>query len=411
MLPEHQVTWVNTIGMRPPRLDMITIRRGLEKLRGWKREVASGERLEASDEKVENDQVLEPASSATSENSPLATSNLQLPSHRSPPAQPAVIDAKMWPWMSHRWDRWLNRRLLTKQLREAAEDAVVITTIPIVADLVDSLPAKRWVYYCVDDFSVWPGLDGEMLGRMEDELVAKVDCTIAVSDTLMDSLRRRGCSPHLLTHGVDLDFWRTGQSRELLDASGKEKEKDQEREPAASDHSPLASRNSPLILFWGVLDRRMNADWVLGLADSLDGGEVRLVGPHQDPDPRLLHHDRIRTPGAVPFDELPRLASTADVLIMPYADLPVTRAMQPLKLKEYLATGKPVVVSPLPATTEWRDCLHVVDDQASFIARVKTILNSTDRTDGEAARTQVALTRLDQESWSAKAATMLGWIG
>ena len=34
---------------------------------------------------------------------------------------------------------------------------------------------------------------------------------------------------------------------------------------------------------------------------------------------------------------------------MPYADLPVTRAMQPLKLKEYLVTDRPVVVADLPA--------------------------------------------------------------
>ena len=37
----------------------------------------------------------------------------------------------------------------------------------------------------------------------------------------------------------------------------------------------------------------------------------------------------------------PALAREAAVLIMPYADLPVTRAMQPLKLKEYLATDRP----------------------------------------------------------------------
>ncbi len=47
------------------------------------------------------------------------------------------------------------------------------------------------------------------------------------------------------------------------------------------------------------------------------------------------------------MEELPALAQQASVLIMPYADLPVTRVMQPLKLKEYLATGRPVVAAPL----------------------------------------------------------------
>ena len=51
------------------------------------------------------------------------------------------------------------------------------------------------------------------------------------------------------------------------------------------------------------------------------------------------------------------LAREAAVLIMPYADLPVTRAMQPLKLKEYLATEKPVVALDLPSVKPWSDCL------------------------------------------------------
>ena len=68
----------------------------------------------------------------------------------------------------------------------------------------------------------------------------------------------------------------------------------------------------------------------------------------------------------MPFEELPRLAREAGVLVMPYADLPVTRAMQPLKLKEYLATGRPVVVRDLPATRPWADCLDLADTAEEF---------------------------------------------
>ncbi|MCC9601464.1 glycosyltransferase [Stieleria sp. JC731] len=409
LLPDHQVTWVNTIGMRPPRLDLITLRRGFEKLRGWAgtSAVAGGQ----------------------SHDDPIASNSVDVASDRVDAADPLsqaaergqgpnVIDAKMWPWMSHSWDRWLNRWLLSKQLRLASEDAIVITTIPIVADLVGRLPAARWVYYCVDDFSVWPGLDGEMLGRMEDELVAKVDCTIAVSDTLMESLRRRGCSPHLLTHGVDLDFWRTkevgGKDNGLgVDATPANEERDSSssKEPASNDVYASETPGSDRVLFWGVVDRRMNADWVLALADSMDSGKVILAGPHQDPDPRLLSHQRVRTLGALPFEELPQLAATADVLIMPYADLPVTRAMQPLKLKEYLATGKPVVVSPLPATAAWEDCLYIVHDQASFIAKVHSLMDREHQPTGERTLLNKTFERLKHESWSAKAAQMLGVIG
>jgi hypothetical protein len=37
LLPTRQVVWVNTIGTRPPRLDLATVKRGFEKLRQWVR--------------------------------------------------------------------------------------------------------------------------------------------------------------------------------------------------------------------------------------------------------------------------------------------------------------------------------------------------------------------------------------
>ena len=67
------------------------------------------------------------------------------------------------------------------------------------------------VYYCVDDFSKWPGLDQEPLGRMERQLVVRADEVIAVSDNLQERLAGLGRESHLLTHGVDLEHWaRTG---------------------------------------------------------------------------------------------------------------------------------------------------------------------------------------------------------
>lgn len=348
MLPDVAVTWVNTIGMRPPRLDLLTAKRVWGKLGDWS-----------------------PLRKADAAN--LSAAN---------PVNLSVMDAKMWPWMNHRWDRWLNQRLLTSQLAAVAKNSVVVTTIPIVADLVDHLPVRRWVYYCVDDFSVWPGLDGATLGRMEDELLPKMDLIVAAGESLADGIAARGFEAEVLTHGVDLDFW----SAKPLN-------------PAEAT-SPKVAGNSPLVLFWGVVDRRMNADWVLALADRMIHGEVWLVGPQQNPDPRLANHPRVVMPGAVAFEELPKLAQRADVLIMPYADLPVTRAMQPLKLKEYLATMRPVVASTLPAVVEWSDCLDAVDTAEEFVGRTIAILGNGRKL---SASMKQSRQRLTVESWPNKA--------
>jgi glycosyltransferase involved in cell wall biosynthesis len=296
----------------------------------------------------------------------------------------------MWPSFRSRFARRLNRRLLARALAPVASAAppVVVTTLPITADLVGAFPAVRWVYYCVDDFSVWPGLDGRTLRDMEADLVPKVDVAVAVSATLQTHLEKLGKPSYLLTHGVDDGFWRAAPS--ALPAS-----------LAALDALP-----KPLAVYWGVIDRRTDLAFVRALSAALPEGTILFAGPQDDPDPELLKLPRVRTLPPLPFADLPALAARADVLIAPYADLPVTRAMQPLKLKEYLATGKPVVVRRLPATAEWADCCDVVESAEVFASAVA----ERARTGLPAAQAE-GRARLASEGWAAKAAQFEKWLG
>ena len=297
----------------------------------------------------------------------------------------------MWPSFRSRVARGLNRRLLARALAAATESgpaSVVVTTLPLVADLVGRVRAARWVYYCVDDFSVWPGLDGCTLQKLEAELAPKVDVAVAVSETLRTHLAKLGKPSHLLTHGVDLDFWRA---------------------PVASD-TPVSLRDlagvpGPLAVYWGVIDRRTDLSLVKALAGAMTEGTVLLVGPQDNPDPELLRLPRVRVLPPVPYADLPALAARTRVLVAPYADLPVTRAMQPLKFKEYLATGLPVVVRRLPATEEWADCADVVETPDEFAAAVVSRLKG-----GLPESQRAARSRLDAEGWAAKAAQFEAWI-
>ena len=87
----------------------------------------------------------------------------------------------------------------------------------------------------------------------------------------------------------------------------------------------------------------MDIQFLRRLNQDLDRGTILLVGPQADPDPAVFELPRVALLPSVPYQHLPALGNEAAVLVMPYADLPVTRAMQPLKLLEYLANPKPVV--------------------------------------------------------------------
>ncbi len=255
---------------------------------------------------------------------------------------------------------------------------VAITTLPITADLMGSLPVAHWVYYCVDDFGQWPGLDKAILAAMEEQVVDRCDRLIAVSDTLRDRLGRWGKQAQLLTHGVHLDHWR--------------------QVPRHGELPALAGLERPLVVFWGLIDRRLDFDFVSKVATSMQRGTLLLVGPQSDADGALWKLPRVRYLPALPYEDLPRLATAASVLVMPYADLPVTRAMQPLKLKEYLATGKPVVVRDLPAAFDWADCLDIAATPGEFVEAVCLRL-----AEGLPACQAAARARLAAETWQAKA--------
>ena len=359
LLPAREVLWVNTIGTRPPRFDLRTLQRVVEKLKHW-----SGA---ASQPQVCADK----------------------PSH--PTLSPRILSPRMWPSFASSPARKLNQSMLTRALMPAIESMaqapVVITTLPIVSDLVGHLPVEKWIYYCVDDFSVWPGYDGKTMGAMARELVPKMHDTVAASEALAQGLRRLGANPTLITHGVDLSHW--------------------SRRPDQS-HSELpefAGLEGPFIVFWGVIDRRMDTDWVSGLSEALRSqnrpGTIVLFGPHEDPDPRLREVPRVSLRGAVSFERLAHVAAHSSVLIMPYSDMPATRAMQPLKLKEYLATGLPVVVRDLPATQPWSDACDICDAREAFIRSVLMRLDS-----GATEEQELARKRLTSESWIAKAALL-----
>jgi glycosyltransferase involved in cell wall biosynthesis len=367
LLPRRRIVWVNTIGTRRLRLNWSTVTRGFEKLRQW-----SG---------ISRNSTYEARSSSSSVVTEKGSPN------------PLVLNPKMWPSFHSRFGRAVNRRLLTRAVKPFAESGdvrpVVITTLPLLADLVGQFPAVRWVYYCVDDFSVWPGLDGSTILKMEAELVGKVDVAIAVSENLQAHLKSLGKPAHLLTHGVDLEFWRAVR--------------DESKSPSWLEE--LRKFGQPLIVFWGVIDRRLDPAFVRKLAESLKEGVILFVGPQDRPDPKLFQIPRVEFFPALPYEDLPYLAALASVFIAPYADLPVTRAMQPLKLKEYIAAGKPVVVRKLPATESWSDCADVADTAAAFAAAVLERLKS-----GVPLEQELARKRLEAEGWDAKAKQFERWI-
>lgn len=358
MVEERVVIWVNTIGTRLPRLTADDMRRAASKVRRW----IGGAEARTDDMRG-----------------------------------PIVIDPVMWPSFRGRWQRKLNAALIGRSVTAAIERhcpraPVVVTTVPITADLIGRVPAERWVYYMVDDLSAWPGLDERTLRTMDDQQLSKVDAAAVVSEALYERARQAGHRPRMITHGVDLERWAS------LNLSPR---------PTGDDHPALraiAESPKPVAMYWGLIDSRIDWEAMRRLA-SIWPGRIVLLGPVTEQVRRMPPVKAVTMPGAVPRQLLPDAARMADVLIMPYGHSPVTHAMQPLKLMEYLATDKPVVCIDIPAANAWRECCDVTD-AAHFAQRV------VDRWRNGTTAHQLAMRwrRLSGESWQAKAAILAEMI-
>jgi len=358
LLDRYPVLWVNTVGTRTPKLSMEDMGKALTKLRQWSR----------------------PAGAMGGEAVKL-------------PANLSLVTPPMYPGFRRGWQRRWNAKSIAKHIhgalgeRKPGERRVAITTLPITADVIGRLDVDAWIYYCVDDFSVWPGLDGSVMDTLEREQAGTVDAALAVSDTLIARLAGMKCEASLMTHGIDMEHWQQTGAMTIDDA-------------ALPSWWPTG--DEPVLLFWGVVDTRLDVDWCRELARL---GRLVLLGPQQSPDAAVRALPGVIMPGPAAYADLPRFAAAADVLVMPYADLPVTRAMQPLKFKEYLATGRPAVVRNLPSTVAWRDAADVLSDALQLSGVIPQRVAEGVPTEQLTARAPLA-----SESWRAKADVLASTI-
>jgi glycosyltransferase involved in cell wall biosynthesis len=365
LLPRYPVLWVNTVGTRRPGLSWDDAKKAVKKLKQW--------------------------------SSPPEAAHDNL----------TVVTPKMWPGFRTPWQRRLNARLIARTVNRAlgprreGERRIVITTLPLTADLIPANPdergrpgkldADRWVYYCVDDLTVWPGTDGAVMQAMDELQVRRVDRAVTVSQTLRDRIAGLGRQADLLTHGTDLEHWRDHRPPDQEIPKG----------PNFTLALYMPRLTRPVFLFWGLIDQRLDTNFCLALLGNENPaaeGTLVLVGPEQSADPTLRSHRGIWRTGPKSYNDLPAIAAAADVLVMPYRDMDVTRAMQPLKLKEYLATGKPVVVRDLPANREWADACDLAADAETFARLAHERAAS-----GLATEQAEARKRLRDESWERKA--------
>jgi teichuronic acid biosynthesis glycosyltransferase TuaH len=262
-----------------------------------------------------------------------------------------------------------------------------------VEDLWGTLPARRKLFFATDDLPAGADLLGvprERLIRAEARTLRGADAVAVVSPALRQRYAEGGHAATLVPNGCLPEAYAGVDSAEL------------------PGDVPLAG---PVAGFVGHLNDRI--DLSLLEATAATGVSLLIVGPtapgfQPERFAALVERPNVCWVGAKPFAELPPYLRMIDVGLTPYADTAFNRASFPLKTLEYLAAGRGVVSTPLPAN-DWLDTnlIAVARGPEAFAARVRAELASP--RDETLTQRRRAFAR--ENSWARRAeslATLLG---
>ncbi len=154
-------------------------------------------------------------------------------------------------------------------------------------------------------------------------------------------------------------------------------------------------------MFAGNINEKIDIDLLAHVAKERPQWTIILIGQsYGNVNKQLRGYANIHLFGKRPFPELPSFFRAADVCLLPYVDNETTRYRSPLKLYEYLATGKPIVSTPHPEVTEFADIISITQP-AGFITTIENALQNDTQSKREQ-RLQIA----NHHSWDVRVAQM-----
>lgn len=278
----------------------------------------------------------------------------------------------------------LNAGLLAASLRRFCrrhgfDRPLLWTFLPHVNRLVGRLDERMVIYHCVDEYAAFPGVPREALVRMERELVRRADLVFTSAENLCHERRAINPNTHFIPHGVDLEHF----SRALI--------------PSTAVPEDLRSLPRPVIGFFGLIADWVDIELIQALAEARPAWSFVLIGKSTTDLRPLQGVANIHLLGQKPYAALPGYCRGFDVGIIPFRTNDLTTRVNPLKLREYLAAGLPVVSTPLPEVARYNGLVHLADGVQAFAAGIEAALDER----SEAMR-QRRVKALQAEGWDAR---------
>lgn len=180
------------------------------------------------------------------------------------------------------------------------------------------------------------------------------------------------CSPHLLEMKRDL-----ARSLHLIPNGVDTKHYQHVNQPGAMPVE-TADWTRPVFGYTGTIHpERVDVPLIEALARHFAGGTIALIGPNMLPplqDAMLRAVGNIQFTGPVPYAKVPEYMRAFDVCMTPHRMTPFTESLNPIKLWEYLACGKPIASTNVAGFRDYPQFVHLASNHAEFIEACQNAL-------------------------------------
>lgn len=290
-----------------------------------------------------------------------------------PPKGIKIFSPLVLPFLDSRWACYLNVRWLVYKLKKLikpvdSEEIVIWVYLPTwtVSECVKRIPHRVLVYNSIDALDAAPEGVSRNYAMAEADILKQADLVLTTSETLYHDKAPFNKNTHWVPPGVDESWF--------------------EKTNIADEVDRLLP---PRVGFFGAIDHRLDLDLIMALAQKHNDWSFVFIGAVRCDVSALEEMDNVYFLGPKPHALLNQYVAGLDAVFLPYVIDDFTQSIQPAKLYECLALGKPVVVTPLPSLKSLDRVVALAEGAEEFDRALRTVIFE-DRPDLKKQRREMA---------------------
>jgi glycosyltransferase involved in cell wall biosynthesis len=315
---------------------------------------------------------------------------------RQTPEGITVVSPAALPFFGSRAARDANRRLIRAQIARLARQRgltqpILWIAIPTAVEMIGRLHESLVVYQVSDKYdanTMDHATDPATIRRLHERALDAADIIFYSGRKLFEEATRGRERSYLLEQAVDFEHWARAGSGELEVAD------------------EVAAIPRPRVGYFGAIEPWLVDQELIKRASRERPGWHWVFIGNKSRGMEIENLANVHFLPPVKYDELPRYAAGFDVCVLPWeTEQAFTNYGSAIKVREYLATGKPVVIAPLPEYEPMSDVLRIARSRDEFLDLIQDALDETDAGAARARQASVA-----GGTWDARAEWVSGLI-